>query len=103
MPRRRPSAPRWLTAAPGSGKTLAGRIRRGRAFAYVRRQATPDDARRVAALDLEGIGFMKENRRFYPNKDLAAHVLGYVGIDSTGLHGLEAQYDSVINGRPGPC
>ena len=85
----------------GERQTLAGRIRRGRAFAYVRRQATPDDARRVAALDLEGIGFMKENRRFYPNKDLAAHVLGYVGIDSTGLHGLEAQYDSVINGRPG--
>ena len=82
-------------------RTLVDRIRRGRAFAYVRRQVSPDDARRVAALDLEGVGFMKENRRFYPNKDLAAHVLGYVGIDNTGLHGLEAQYDSVIKGRPG--
>ena len=85
----------------GERQALAGRIRRGRAFAYVRRQVSPDDARRVAALDLEGVGFMKENRRFYPNKDLAAHVLGYVGIDNTGLHGLEAQYDSVIKGRPG--
>ena len=82
-------------------QTLAERIRRGRAFVYVRRQVTPDDARRVSALDLEGIGFMKENRRFYPNKDLAAHVLGYVGVDNTGLQGLEAQYDSVIKGRPG--
>ena len=44
---------------------------------------------------------MKENRRFYPNKDLAAHVLGYVGIDNTGLNGLEASYDSLIKGRPG--
>jgi cell division protein FtsI (penicillin-binding protein 3) len=80
---------------------IADRIRRGRAFAYVRRQVSPDEARRVAALDLEGIGFMKENRRFYPNKDLAAHVLGYVGIDNTGLNGLEASYDSLIKGRPG--
>ena len=85
----------------GEQRTLAERIRRGRAFAYVRRQVSPDDARRVAALDLEGVGFMKENRRFYPNKGLAAHVLGYVGVDNIGLHGLEAQYDSVIKGRPG--
>jgi cell division protein FtsI (penicillin-binding protein 3) len=82
-------------------RTLAERIRRGRAFAYVRRQVSPDEARRVAALDLEGIGFMKENRRYYPNKDLAAHVLGYVGIDNTGLSGLEASYDSLIKGRAG--
>jgi cell division protein FtsI (penicillin-binding protein 3) len=80
---------------------IADRIRRGRAFAYVRRQVSPDEARRVAQLELEGIGFMKENRRFYPNKDLAAHVLGYVGVDNTGLNGLEASYDALIKGRPG--
>ena len=44
---------------------------------------------------------MKENRRFYPNKDLAAHVLGYVGIDNNGLNGIEATYDALIKGRPG--
>ena len=82
-------------------QALAERIRRGRAFAYVRRQVLPDEARRVAALDLEGIGFMKESRRFYPNKELAANVLGYVGVDNTGLHGLEAAYDTLIKGRPG--
>ena len=86
---------------PRDRAALAERIRRGRAFAYVRRQVSPDEARRVAALELEGIGFMKENRRFYPNKDLAAHVLGYVGIDNTGLNGLEASYDTLIKGRPG--
>jgi cell division protein FtsI (penicillin-binding protein 3) len=80
---------------------LADRIRRGRAFVYVRRQVSPEQARRVAALDLSGVGFMKENRRFYPNKDLAAHILGYVGIDNDGLHGIEATYDSLIKGRPG--
>jgi cell division protein FtsI (penicillin-binding protein 3) len=80
---------------------LLERFGRQRAFVYVRRQVMPEQARRVKALDLEGIGFMKENRRFYPNKELAAHVLGYVGIDSTGLHGIEATYDNLIKGKPG--
>jgi cell division protein FtsI (penicillin-binding protein 3) len=82
-------------------QAIADRIRRGRAFAYVRRQVAPDEARRVAALALDGVGFMKESRRFYPNKELAAHVLGYVGIDNNGLGGLEATYDTLIKGRPG--
>ncbi len=82
-------------------QSLAERIRRGRAFAYVRRQVTPDQARRVADLQLEGVGFMKENRRFYPNKELAAHLLGYVGLDNNGLAGIEATYDNLIKGHAG--
>jgi cell division protein FtsI (penicillin-binding protein 3) len=85
----------------GDRQALADRIRRGRAFVYVRRQVTPDQARRVADLQLEGVGFMKENRRFYPNKELGAHLLGYVGIDNTGLAGIEATYDGLIKGNPG--
>jgi cell division protein FtsI/penicillin-binding protein 2 len=80
---------------------LADRIRKGRAFVYVRRQVSPEQARRVAELELGGVGFLKENRRFYPNKTLAAHVLGHVGIDNVGLGGIEASYDSTIKGRPG--
>ena len=86
---------------PDERKTLTERFTRDRAFAYVRRQVSPDDARRVAALDLEGVGFMKENRRFYPNKELASQVLGYVGIDNTGLRGIEAAYNKVVSGRAG--
>ncbi|MDA1183913.1 MAG: penicillin-binding protein [Acidobacteria bacterium] len=86
---------------PEEKETLTERFTRDRAFAYVRRQVSPDDARRVADLDLEGVGFMKENRRFYPNKDLAAQVLGYVGIDNTGLRGIEAAYNTVVSGQPG--
>ena len=86
---------------PTEQQGISDRIRRGRAFAYVRRQVSPDEARRVAALELEGVGFIKETRRFYPNKDLAAHILGYVGIDNSGLNGIEAAYDSLIKGRPG--
>ena len=87
--------------APKERQVLAERIRKGRSFVYVRRQASPDQARRVSELQLEGVGFMKENRRFYPNKELAAHLLGYVGLDNSGLGGIEATYDSLIKGRAG--
>jgi cell division protein FtsI (penicillin-binding protein 3) len=82
-------------------QALADRIARGRAFVYVQRQVSPDRARRVADLQLEGVGFMKENRRFYPKKELASHLLGYVGIDNVGLGGIEATYDKLIRGTPG--
>ena len=55
----------------------------------------------MAALDVEGVGFLKENRRFYPNTTLGAHVVGYVGLDNQGLGGIEAAYNSLINGRAG--
>ena len=87
-----------------SGKdqqALAERMQNGKAFAYVRRQASPEQARRVASLGLDGIGFLKETRRFYPNRALAAHLLGYVGIDNAGLAGVEGVYDSLIRGQQG--
>jgi cell division protein FtsI (penicillin-binding protein 3) len=80
---------------------LVDRLKQQRQFAYVRRQIAPDQARRVQALNLDGIGFLTESRRFYPNKDLAAGLLGYVGLDNTGLAGLESAYDQQIRGRPG--
>jgi|TARA_B100000315_G_scaffold191589_3_gene181854 cell division protein FtsI (penicillin-binding protein 3) len=80
---------------------LVERLRGDRAFAYVRRQVSPREAARVADLGLDGVGFLKEHRRFYPNRELAAHVLGYVGIDNQGLHGIESTYDEQIRGRPG--
>jgi cell division protein FtsI (penicillin-binding protein 3) len=80
---------------------LVERLAQRRAFAYVRRQIAPDQARRVADLDLEGVGFIKESRRFYPNTELAGHLLGYVGLDNNGLAGLESTYDAQIHGKPG--
>lgn len=71
------------------------------AFQYVKRRATPIEAKRIAALEMKGIGFMKESKRFYPNRELAAHLLGYVGTDNAGLHGLEATYDKTVRGREG--
>lgn len=80
---------------------LVERLSKQRAFVYVKRRVTPDEARKVAALGLEGVGFIKESRRFYPNKELAANVVGYVGLDNVGLHGIESTYDKVVRGREG--
>jgi cell division protein FtsI (penicillin-binding protein 3) len=80
---------------------LTDRLSQKRPFAFVRRRATPMQAKRVAALKLEGIAFRKESKRFYPNRELGAHVLGYVGVDNVGLGGLEATYDKTVRGREG--
>ena len=77
------------------------RLVRNRPFVYIRRQITPAQAARVADLQLEGIGFMRESRRFYPKRELAAHLIGYVGQESDGLAGLESTYDKLVKGRPG--
>src|SRR6185295_10287028 len=82
-------------------ETLTDRLKNQRNFAYVRRQVSPEAVRRVTALNLDGVGFIKESRRFYPNKELGAHLLGYVGVDGNGLEGLEWTYDSQIRGKPG--
>src|SRR3954466_3831632 len=82
-------------------KAIAERLGKRRSFAYVRRQVSPDQKRRVADLKLDGIGFMKESKRFYPNKELGAHLLGWVGIDNTGLGGLEYTYDPQVRGKAG--
>ena len=55
----------------------------------------------MRALKLDGIGFMTESHRFYPNRDLLGPILGYVGLDNKGLGGLEQSYNSVIRGADG--
>jgi cell division protein FtsI (penicillin-binding protein 3) len=82
-------------------EAMERKLRKNGQFVYLWRTASPEDARRVRALNLPGIIFYKESRRYYPNKQLAAHVLGYVGTDNVGLAGLENTYDARIRGREG--
>ncbi len=70
-------------------------------FANIRRFASPDDAARVRALELPGVVLSSESKRYYPNRELAAHLLGFVGTDGAGLAGIEAGYDAVIRGTDG--
>jgi cell division protein FtsI (penicillin-binding protein 3) len=70
-------------------------------FAYVARQVDADLAQKVAALQLPGIDELPVPKRYYPSGALAPQVLGFVGIDGTGLAGVEAQYDTALRGTPG--
>ena len=80
---------------------MARSLRRDSQFVYLARKVSPDEAQRVKSLELKGVAFLKESRRYYPKKELAAHVLGYVGVDNTGLAGLESTYDTQVRGREG--
>ncbi len=55
----------------------------------------------MRALKLPGLYFLQESKRYYPMRELAAQVLGYVGTDNHGLAGLELLYDREITGKPG--
>ena len=70
-------------------------------FVWVRRHVTPAQTERVHALDLPGLGTLPERRRFYPRGRLAAPVIGFAGIDSQGLEGIERAYDRYLRGAPG--
>ncbi len=72
-----------------------------RTFCWVARKADAETADRIRALNLRGIYFQKESKRFYPKRELAAQVLGYVGMDDEGLSGIERQYDNELRGSPG--
>lgn len=80
---------------------MADRLRQRRAFAYLWRRASPADAARVEAMGLKGVGVVREDRRYYPHRELAAHVLGHVGLDGDGLGGVEAAFEKQIAGQPG--
>jgi cell division protein FtsI (penicillin-binding protein 3) len=81
--------------------TLLGKLRQRRArFVWLKHHLPPREADAVRALDIEGILFVKENRRYYPNGDLAGQVLGFVGRDHHGLEGLEFSEDLLLRGQP---
>jgi cell division protein FtsI (penicillin-binding protein 3) len=80
---------------------ILARLNDSRNFAWVARRVNADTAQRISELNLKGIYLQKEFKRFYPNGDLAAHVLGYVGTDDEGLGGLERAYDPELHGEPG--
>ncbi|HVA95017.1 MAG TPA: penicillin-binding protein [Candidatus Dormibacteraeota bacterium] len=80
---------------------IATRLATSRSFVWVARKLSPEKAARLAAMNLRGIYFQKEGERFYPKRDLASHVLGYVSIDEKGLGGIEYLLDKEIRSKPG--
>ena len=90
---------RALSLDAAARKDLQAQLEKTRAFVWVRRKVDPAVAREVRALQLDGIGFLTENRRYYPQRELAAHVIGYVGLDNTGMSGVEYSFESAIRGN----
>ncbi len=78
---------------------LIKKLKTKKGFVWVKRKVTPKQTTRIKESGLKGIHFVKESRRFYPHSHLAAHLVGFVGIDSKGLEGIEAKYDGILSGN----
>ena len=74
---------------------------RSRGFVYIARKIDPPRAAALQHLALPGLGFYHEERRSYPQGTVASQVLGYAGVDNTGLAGLELSLDKQLSGTPG--
>jgi len=78
---------------------LARKLVSKRPFVWIKRQITPKEARAIKALQLEGLEFLPEHSRYYPNRTLAAQLVGFTGIDGNGLEGIEYLFDAELAGR----
>jgi stage V sporulation protein D (sporulation-specific penicillin-binding protein) len=87
--------------SPDRRASLLKNLSRKGQFAYLERQLSPEQVPRIEALKLTGVRIQPQPRRYYPKVDLAAHVLGFVGLDNEGLGGVERAYDKVIKGTEG--
>ncbi len=90
---------RALGLDPAGRRELVAQLQKDRAFVWIERKVDPGTARRVHDLELDGVGFLTEHRRYYPQRELAAHVLGWAGLDNTGMSGIEYAYEKEIAGR----
>ncbi|MGA3161484.1 MAG: penicillin-binding protein [Terracidiphilus sp.] len=88
-----------------SEEQIAARLQSGRRYVQVARRVAPGISARVQAMidakTVSGIYFVKEFQRFYPDNEIAAQVLGYVGMDDYGLGGLEQKFESQLHGASG--
>ena len=84
-------------------KALKKRIKKNasREFIYLKRHMFPEQANKIAKLNLAGIGLDQEYKRFYPAAEVASHVVGFTNIDETGIEGAELAYDEWLQGELG--
>jgi len=80
-------------------KMLAKKLTSKKKFVWVKRKVTPKEAEAVKKLNMDGLDFIPEHKRFYPNKTLAAQLIGFTDIDDNGLEGIEFNYDDDLSGE----
>ncbi len=67
-------------------------------FVWIKRKVPSHTAQLAASLDIDGIGVISETKRFFPGKEVGAHLIGFVGSDGQGLEGIERKYDDYLKG-----
>jgi cell division protein FtsI/penicillin-binding protein 2 len=97
----KPMAAKLAQALKLKPQDILEKLSEAREFVWIKRKVSPEEAEAVKALQLPGIHFVTENKRYYPNHELASHVLGYAGIDEVGLDGVELTYDAHLRGQEG--
>ena len=80
--------------------TVLAKLEKGKNFVWIKRRIRESRYLALKAMDIPGISFLTEDKRFYPQKNLAARVIGFCGIDNQGLAGLEYLYDRILLGSP---
>ncbi|PYX50719.1 MAG: penicillin-binding protein [Acidobacteria bacterium] len=97
-----PTAVSLITRITGDDyNVVLADCRAHKTFCWVARKANDETIERINSLKLQGIHFQKEPKRFYPARDLAAQVLGSVGMEDGGQSGIEHEFDDELRGRPG--
>ena len=80
-------------------KNLQQKLSTKRMFTWVKKKVPPAQAAQVKKLKIAGINFENDSKRFYPNKNLAAQILGFTGNNDKGLEGLEFKHNSLLEGK----
>lgn len=80
---------------------IVKKLTQNRRFVWIKRKLNFLQKQQISSLKIRGLGFIRENRRFYPNDSIAAHILGGVDIDNQGLEGVELFYDRYLRGKDG--
>jgi cell division protein FtsI (penicillin-binding protein 3) len=83
-----------------SAQEVREKLESGATFVWLKRKLTAPKSEAVQSLNLKGVYLQEENQRFYPKRDMASHVLGFVDVDEKGLGGIEHEYDDLIRGKP---
>ncbi len=79
---------------------LAKKLSSRKGFCWLSRMVSPSQASAVKALEIDGVYLLKEPKRFYPNQQLAGPILGMVGVDASGLEGVELKYEGYLKRDP---
>src|SRR5580692_6130461 len=97
-----PTAVSLITRITGEdARVVLADCRAHKSFCWLARKADEETIERIKSLNLQGIHFQREPKRFYPNRDLAAQVLGEVGMEDAGQSGIEHEFDDQLRGSPG--